>query len=551
MRLGLISKLFVAILGVSVIAVVAMSFASRESFTRGFLGYLGEQEVARVEALLPRLEDAWREHGSWEFLRGNPRTWYSLLRPSSPERGSAGAGGTPGEASGDAPAHDTGDTDANAPGDASANALGDVPANAAGKDPDRARAPGAPELTGLNRRVALLDDQRRLVIGPEVAADAELRPVVVDGRIVGWVAVLPFGQVSAAADVRFQQRQPAASWIIAALAVLLAAAVAMLLARRLLAPISRITDATHRIAGGDYGARVEVSSRDEIGLLAEDFNRLARTLEKNERIRRAFMADVSHELRTPLAVLRGELEAMQDGVRPLTRAAIHSLQAEVATLGKLVDDLYELSLADVGGLAYRKADTDVVSVLAATVAAYRERLAARGIGLETGLPERSAIVCADPDRLRQLFGNLMENTLRYTDSGGRVQVRCRVEPDAVAIDVLDSAPGVAPEMLPRLFDRFFRVEESRNRQSGGAGLGLAISRNIVEAHDGTIAAHASPLGGVWIAIRLPRSRRPAAAPAGTANARRIPAPGARDRTDAAMADTEVVQWQSSSRAPGS
>ena len=118
------------------------------------------------------------------------------------------------------------------------------------------------------------------------------------------------------------------------------------------------------------------------------------------------------------------------------------------------------------------------------MAAYRERLAARGIGLETALPERSAIVCADPDRLRQLFGNLIENTLRYTDAGGRVQFRCRVEPDAVAIDVLDSAPGVAPEMLPRLFDRFFRAEESRNRQSGGAGLGLAISRNIVEAHDG-------------------------------------------------------------------
>jgi len=270
-----------------------------------------------------------------------------------------------------------------------------------------------------------------------------------------------------------------------------------------LAPVKNIARATHRLAAGEYATRVAVASRDEIGALSADFNRLAQTLERNEALRRAFVADISHELRTPLAVLRGELEAIEDGVRPLSAASLKSLQAEVDTLNKLVGHLYDLSLSDIGALTYRKVDVDLTDVLQNILSAYRARFAERGVSLHAELPDQPLIVLADEARLRQLFHNVMENSLRYTDSGGTVKVACTRRQHTAQIDFQDSEPAVPEEALPRLFDRFYRVESSRNRASGGAGLGLAISRNIVEAHQGTIVAKASPLGGVWLAITLP------------------------------------------------
>jgi two-component system sensor histidine kinase BaeS len=311
--------------------------------------------------------------------------------------------------------------------------------------------------------------------------------------------------VTTAADVRFQERQLKALWIIGSGSILLAGVLAIWLTRRLLAPVKRIANATHALAAGDYAGRLEVTSSDEIGRLAEDFNQLARTLERNEQMRRAFMADVSHELRTPLAVLRGELEAIEDGVRTLTPESLRSLQAEVGTLSKLVSDLYDLSLCDVGALTYRKIDVDVGDILQSALCAFRDRFAEHRIAVDAQIPEPGPMLMADEGRLRQLFSNILENTLRYTHPGGRLSIQCRHEPRHLQIDFCDSEPGVPEDVLPRLFERFFRTESSRNRATGGAGLGLAICKNIVEAHGGTIVARPSPLGGVCISISLPHT----------------------------------------------
>jgi two-component system sensor histidine kinase BaeS len=214
------------------------------------------------------------------------------------------------------------------------------------------------------------------------------------------------------------------------------------------------------------------------------------------------MADVSHELRTPLAVLKGELEAIEDGVRPLSQDSVKSLQAEVATLGKLVGDLYDLSLSDVGALSYRKQELDLRESIEAALGAYRERLAVQRIEVEAAWGAVPLPLLADPQRLHQLFSNLMENVIRYTDAGGRLRLSARRDESGIAIDLQDSGPGVPEELLPRLFERLYRLEGSRNRASGGAGLGLAICRNIAEAHGGRIEARRSPLGGLWIALRF-------------------------------------------------
>jgi two-component system sensor histidine kinase BaeS len=458
MKPSITTKLFLAVLATSILVTLAMGIAAHVAFTRGFLGYLNEQGIERAESLLPALRTAYEEHGSWDFLRGNPRAWFGLLRSAI------------------------------APPD------------------DKALAGNLPEadLTGVNLRVTLLDADRRVVVGlSNVGPDAALRPIVVNGGTVGWLAVLPFQRATASAGVRFQERQLRATWVIGAGSVLVAALVAIWLARVLLAPVKHIARATHQLAAGQYATRVAVASRDEIGALSEDFNRLAQTLERNEALRRAFVADISHELRTPLAVLRGELEAIEDGVRPLSAASLKSLQAEVDTLNKLVGDLYDLSLSDIGALTYRKVDVDLTDVLQSALSAYRARFAERGIALHAELPGRSLVVLADEARLRQLFHNVMENSLRYTNPGGIVKVICTAREHTAQIDFQDSEPAVPEEALPRLFDRFYRVESSRNRASGGAGLGLAISKNIVEAHQGTMVAKASPLGGLWIAITLP------------------------------------------------
>ena len=264
-----------------------------------------------------------------------------------------------------------------------------------------------------------------------------------------------------------------------------------------------IAASTRRLANGDYGSRVDVATRDEIGRLGEDFNRLALTLERNEQLRRAFIADVSHELRTPLSLLRAELEAIEDGVRPLTQSSVKSLQGEVATLSKLVADLYDLSLADVGALAYRMVAVDLVDVLDLAAAAYRGRLQTRGIVLDGPASQRPIMISADESRLRQLFANLLENCQRYVDENGRVCITVSVDGALATVDIDDSGPGVPQDFRHQLFDRFFRMEASRNRASGGAGLGLAICRNIVEAHRGRIEAQAAPLGGLRIRVELP------------------------------------------------
>jgi two-component system sensor histidine kinase BaeS len=456
------------------VVTLAMGVAMRPSIEQGFLEYVKEREAKRIAMLTELLEDAYVEHGGWDFLRGNREAWGALLRASR-------EGGPPGGRPRDGGPQDGGRDDGPRGGDR----------------PDRPRTP--PTL--------LLDAEGREVMGNgrmRPPADAPRRAVQVDGRTVGWLLTSPAPGLPEDADRQFLAQQLKATWLIAGVSVALAALVAMLLARRFIAPIRRVAGATHRLASGDYATRVPVTGDDELGQLAADFNALAATLEKNEALRRHFMADISHELRTPLAVLKGELEALEDGVRAFNADSRASLQAEVATLGKLIDDLYQLALGEVGALRYDMTDVNLKELLATTGHAWRDRMEQKGLALTLALPPQPVTVQGDPQRLVQLCNNLLENSLRYTDAGGRVQLALAAEGDAVHIDLQDSAPGVPAHLLPRLFERLFRLESSRSRASGGAGLGLALCQAIVAAHGGTIAAQPSPLGGVWMRVTLPR-----------------------------------------------
>jgi len=464
MRFGISTRLFLAMLATAALTVLLVSGATRWNFERGFIGYLNELAMERMESVLPRVNQAYAEHGNWDFLRSRRNAWFELLRP---------AGGPV------------------------------QPAN-------QPVGPGTvltSDLTGAVLRLGVLDSQMQWVAGFR-GIDAEMRhrAIVLNGQTVGWLVLAPFQSVADGGDQRFGQGQARATIAISLLAVLMAALIAWWVSRKLAEPVRLVASATHRLAAGDHGVRVQVDSPDEVGRLARDFNHLAQTLERNEALRREFVADVSHELRTPLAVLRGELEALEDGVRVLDAQAVKSLQGEVRQLGQLVDDLYELALTDAGALSYRMEAMDLGELLRDIAAAHRLRIDAAGLQLVLDLPNEAVDVQADAGRLQQLFDNLLENSRRYTDAPGQIRLAVRAAGPHWRIDLHDSAPGVPAEVLSQLFERFYRVDGSRSRATGGAGLGLAICRNIVLAHDGRIEALASELGGVLVRIELPRLR---------------------------------------------
>jgi signal transduction histidine kinase len=257
------------------------------------------------------------------------------------------------------------------------------------------------------------------------------------------------------------------------------------LSRRILAPVEALTAAVRRMEAGDLSQRVEITSRDEIGELARAFNSMADGLARLEELRRNMVTDVAHELRTPLSNIQGYLEALQDGVVEPEKHIIDSLHAEAMLLNHLVDDLQELSLAEAGHLKLECQPVALTDIVDRAVEAVRPRAEAKGIRLQVDLPE-DLLVDVDPQRIGQVLRNLLDNALTHTPPGGEVGVAARASNQWVEVSVRDTGTGIAAEDLPYVFERFYRADKSRSRATGGAGLGLAIARSLVEAHGGRI-----------------------------------------------------------------
>jgi signal transduction histidine kinase len=270
------------------------------------------------------------------------------------------------------------------------------------------------------------------------------------------------------------------------------------------APITHIAKAAHRIGKGELDARVPVRGSQEIRELAETFNKMAADLQRAETLRTNLMADVSHELRTPLTVLEGNLRAALDKVVPLDDAEIANLYGQTRHLIRLVNDLRELSLAEAGQLPLEKMPTDLKVLVAETIQALDPLAVERGVTLRDEvfqLPE----VTVDPFRIRQVLFNLLSNALRHTPDGGKIIVKGQKDNRAVILSVRDNGEGMEPDQLAAMFDRFYRADKSRSRETGGTGLGLAIVKAIVEAHGGQVKARSEGKGkGSEFIIVLPK-----------------------------------------------
>ena len=450
-RLGL--KLFVSILSVNVAISASMFLAVSYSIDRGFFDYLSQAQERRAALLADGLVTRWETQLSWEWLEQSPERWPFIVRFE----------------------------------------LGQ-------EDRDR------PSPLGEARDFALRAEDGRYVVQPQGGLEGPgnwhwltLRS---EETTIGSLGFRPPREMMERMENRFLERQQrnlvliVVSLCVASL--LLAGGLSWWLGRRTRA----LAGATLRLTEGDYSTRLPERGRDELSRLARDFNVLAATLEASRDARARWVSDTAHELRTPLAVLRGEIEAMQDGIRPLNQENLSSLAQEVSQLERLVTDLRLLSQSDAGALDMQLAPMNLSESLASRLADADRWLVESGLTLTEHI-DAGIMIRGDAQRLRQLWNNLLDNSCAYTQPPGELCVALTAQQGFAVITWEDSAPGVPERELARLTERLYRVEGSRNRASGGSGLGLSIASALINAHGATLTPSTSALGGLRWTLRFP------------------------------------------------
>jgi two-component system sensor histidine kinase BaeS len=478
MKIKLAYKIFIAFLVTSILAVTFMVGTMQFYVSRHFADYVGQTALARLGTLATELSDEYRIHSGWGRLKADPGLWNALLQSNLPL------------------------SEPDRVGRYSRAAESPEPT---ARDPRPSRFPS--RIFRIARGLALFDADHQFVAGgptDSASGNYTLQEITVDDRTVGWLGLHKRQQLADPLVVAFIKNQSMAFYLVGAGILMLAALASFLLSKHFLAPVHQLTEGTKSLAEFKFDTRIDVNTKDEMGQLAADFNRMAHTLKNYETMRRQWISDISHELRTPLAILRGEVEALQDGVRHLTAGTLESLLSEILRLSKLVDGLHQLSLADSQCLLAQKDPVRPLAVLAEMVEHFRSRFERKKISLAIDIsPVEMFLILGDADRLAQLFSNLLENTLNYTDSPGSLKIYDQHAADKLAICFEDSAPGVPEHALERVFDRLYRVDKSRNRELGGSGLGLAICKQIVQSHGGKIMAAPASAGGLLIRVELP------------------------------------------------
>lgn len=353
--------------------------------------------------------------------------------------------------------------------------------------------------------VVASSDNSRVGQSLSAAEQANATPIRANGQTVGLLAVdasmMPFIGDPASQD--FLNQVNLSLLLAGFVAALIALVLGFLLFRQITAPLNALALASAKIAAGDLNARAEVRGDDEIAQVGRAFNGMADNLARSEAARRNMLADVAHELRNPIGVIQGHLEAMLDGVFPLDAEQVASLHDETILLGRLVDDLRALALADAGQLSLTREKTDLSALVTKTVQAFRAQAAENHITLTTDLPANLPPVNLDPERIAQVLGNLLSNAFRYTPTGGSVRVTLSNLGKAARVQVSDTGPGIPADALPHVFERFWRGDKSRSRPQGGAGLGLAIAKQWITAHNGQIGVESQVGKGSTFWFELP------------------------------------------------
>ncbi|MBK1724775.1 ATP-binding protein [Thiocystis violacea] len=603
-RLTIQRKVFLATFAQALILAGLLLGLTRWNLEQGFNRYVAETEIARLDWLLARIEDAYAGQRGWGFLDDSDLPWGGAFDPSGPlqnwpppppedgppwtqdlpseqtgrsaeprsdanriggeDRPAGGAlqtlpDGLREEQLGRSPRAEDPPSDQPSPSDESrpdSNQFSgeDRPSEDAGQPPSdslREAQSGRPpfhqdprafagpgrfdghqpppfgrnppfgppvlgpgggpgggpgDLLELGPRLSIRDAAGAILYGNRVGdGPSASRPIQFQGETVGTLNLLA-PTTGAAQGAAFLASQTRDLWLSALAALALSLIAAALLARQLLGPIKALARGTREIAEGRQSQPIVVPGSDELSALAADFNAMADMLARTEEARRGWVADSSHELRTPIAVLRAEIEAMQDGVRSADERTLARLLKRVMQMGQLVDDLRQTLDRDSAEFDLHLTPLEPLELLRETLEDFRPRLTEADLALDTsGLPQIDPgwRIRADAERLQQVFGNLIENTLRYTRSGGRLRVAASAGGGRLRLQFDDTPPAPPEQALGRLFERFYRAEPSRSRLYGGSGLGLAICKTLVTGHGGAMTAARSDLGGLCIRIELP------------------------------------------------
>jgi two-component system sensor histidine kinase BaeS len=516
LRITVGKKLFAALALLLAFSLLLFVGLSRFALQQGIGQYVAEIELSRLDWMVSNLQGIYNRDGSWKSFRSNPAAWHSVQMPAGESRGPSGdrsegrdgPGGPPQDRLGDRRPGGDGGPPRDIPQlDVLPNRFVPPPPPD-WKDDPRAR----PDL--IYNRLALLDvTGKELIAGDARALRSQVRtPIVSQGQTVAYLSLAPLEGIRSEADRAFASRQLFFTAAAGLAGLLFALLISVWLAKRWLTPIDRLIKGAQEVAAGNLAHVVEVRGNDEFAAMTKIFNDMSQKLSSIEESRQRWLSDVAHELRTPVAAMRAEIEAVQDGIRIFDSSTAHRLHGQVMRLGKLVEDLRLVSQDTYAPSQSKTEEVAPLEVLIEVIEIMEARLHQAGLKLE-GLEElrgmasgTPCLVQGDPGRLAQVFSNLLENSLRYTDRKGVIRVQAAIEarqPACLLIVFDDSAPQPAETEISRLFDRFYRGEESRARVTGGSGLGLAICRAIITAHEGTIVATASPLGGLRMTLTLP------------------------------------------------
>ena len=523
-RLKLVHQLALLLLGMVLVAMAGVGGVVAWNLRSGFGDYLKARDDVQLDRFVQLLELRSAPDPSMGWLRGSRAAMEMLVEEFAsveglerpPPRGPRPRPeGRPG-------------LDERPPRPLASFAPPPPPPSPSRMDP----APAGGPVGSIAGRIQIFDAQGRWLAGREQPRGVPTvsRAVKVRGEQVATVKLTQEREPQGV-DARFLQRQYGGLGIAIAVMLIFSLVLAWWAARRWVRPLQNLQHATRRMAAGDLGFQVPTLAPDqgthEIAGLIDDVNSMSQALAKLESARRIWIAQISHELRTPLAVLRGEIESIEDGARQPTPDVLASLRDEVLQLTRLVNDLHTLSMADLGELPCTFASGDAHAFLGRVAQRFEARAAQRGLRLDI-LPDDTAVhgvpVCWDFGRIEQVLTNLLENSLRYTRAPGRVLVAWKKLGGHLVLNVEDTPPGMAPAQLPLLFEPLFRADAARSRsghaRAGGAGggqdagmagmagmagsgLGLSIAQAIVKAHRGSIRASASGLGGLAVEVRLP------------------------------------------------
>jgi len=457
MRIRLIFS-FILIVLVSVTGVVLIARTGAASEVRAFVTQGG---MGRLDDLTSQLEEYYKVHNTWDGVD-------SLLEnPLSPGQGRRGG-----------------------MGQSEQGYMGGM----------------------MNQSLRLADKDGNIIADNQNTATGKLSPeelvlsipLEVDKKTVGYL-VTESAMLFTTSDESFLvSRLTRAAMIAGLIAGGVSLLLALYLTYRLFKPVRELTYAAQRLTQGDLTGRVKANSSDELGQLGRTFNQMAESLQKAQESRRAMTADIAHELRTPLAVQRANLEALVDGIYPLTKENLDSVLEQNHLLNRLVDDLRTLALADAGQLYLEKTTVNLSEIVENIADRFKPQAGAARVEIVVFKEPGEYMASLDSGRIEQILNNLLSNALRYTPQGGHIQIRQVSTAGNVSVSVHDSGPGIPAEALPNVFERFYRADKSRSRNEGGSGLGLAIARQLALAHGGSLTAENHPQGGAVIILSLPK-----------------------------------------------